>query len=469
MQKTILISIFVIYITSMAQAFTLKNRTEGYIFKSDNQTDELFMKNFGNSKFDYPYRNIMLEDDDFTYKISAGTELEFSGWYNSDDDNDEDDYNIKGVHRILFKIGENVNIYNEMLMEKRLADDPNYQGKVWNDIAGFTRSAFIEYNKSFFTARFGKYPVEMGVSNFDNFLFSETNDGYTKLYFRAKFNRFGFDTFSGKLGDNDRNISMHRVSFDFGKYLKLYISESVVYTGNVNWEYINPFTSYYGIQQNDDMPGNVLGTLEAESYVTDYLRIYGAFLLDDIQVDNEKSSDLEPAEIGFMIGFSYLNLFFDKDLFEYEYSGITNRTYNTPTNREGEKYFTGTVEDGYYELIGNKLGCDFDIHRLKYTLFKFDAKLSLLASYLRKGEGDPRKEFDEPWLEYTVDEGYSEPFPTGDVNEVVSLRLEGEKTFFDYLKGKLFIDIKNESETDDTFFKAGAVVSADIDYLIYKN
>jgi len=43
---------------------------------------------------------------------------------------------------------------------------------------------------------------------------------------------------------------------------------------------------------------------------------------------------------------------------------------------------------------------------------------------IRKGEGRIEKEFDKPWMNYTVEEGYSEPFPTGIVEKTNTGKVE---------------------------------------------
>jgi len=93
-----------------------------------------------------------------------------------------------------------------------------------------------------------------------------------------------------------------------------------------------------------------------------------------------------------------------------EYVRITNRTYNTPS--PWEKFLN------YNRPIGYLLGNDFD--RWEFNInhwFAEDLQVSLGFERIRRGEGMIEKEFDTPWMNYTVEEGYSEPFPTGIVEK----------------------------------------------------
>ena len=47
-----------------------------------------------------------------------------------------------------------------------------------------------------------------------------------------------------------------------------------------------------------------------------------------------------------------------------------------------------------------------------------------MASYLRKGEGSITAPFDTTYLEYTVEEGFSESFPTGTVQKETTVGIE---------------------------------------------
>ena len=443
----------------------VENQFKFYLFKSEGLTDELFLENFSKPKFDYPLRKFE-NPDSKSYTISASAIIENSTFYNSY--NTTKNNRFVASNRVLFNFGENISFYNEMVFDQELADDPFYTGKVWrNNLAGFTKAAFGEYRKDFLTVRFGVYPTDIGVSNFDNLLFSETVEGFSKLQMNFTFDKFSFSTFVGKLNDENRNISMHRVKYTPNRYFNISLIETVIYGGDMQFKYANPFTFYHGVQLNDQQPANTLGSFEVESYLNDNFRLYGSFLLDDYQFDNKERGDLEPNEIGWAIGCSWKNFYFKKDLLEYEYSGITNRTFNTSDSTGIERFMLGKKNEirlGRGEYLGNKLGNDFDIHRIKYVTFLKKDKISFSFAYLRCGEGSPRNKWDTPWMEYSVDEGYSESFPTGNITLIASYKTEYKKTFSKYLEVYTYFNYLETMNEDDEL-EVGLKLKLNLNYL----
>ncbi|MEJ2627779.1 MAG: hypothetical protein P8078_04405, partial [bacterium] len=100
-----------------------------------------------------------------------------------------------------------------------------------------------------------------------------------------------------------------------------------------------------------------------------------------------------------------------------EYVKITNRTYKTP---HFEEVFLHRNQP-----LGHPLGNDFDLILAGVSKW-FGADLWIMLQYehVRKGEGSIYTPWDAPWLEKTLDEGYSEPFPTGVVEKRDHLRLQ---------------------------------------------
>ena len=120
--------------------------------------------------------------------------------------------------------------------------------------------------------------------------------------------------------------------------------------------------------------------------------------------------------------------------------------------------------------IGYFLGNDFDSWEFGASSWvKKGIKISLNLTLRRDGEGGIDIPFSTPWTDvdqegnflYTVEGGYSEPFPTGVVQEFTEFKFSAEKSFsskfrvaFDYehiavdnLRHK-----SGDSESDNKFF-----------------
>jgi len=434
----------------------------GYYFKSGGLNDYLYSVAAAGKKYDYPVHNFT-DEKEYKYKINAAVELSDKVYY----DGEELKNGFVGTHKLTASFGENFHVYNETVFDQQLADDPYYSGKKWRNMAAYVRAAFFEYRKDYFKIIFGTLPLDAGPSNFDNLLFSETTQGFNRLHMFLTFDTFSFDTFIGKLdlqggsNNNLKNISMHRLRFYPSKYLMLKLTETVVYYGQPNWDLMNPFNSYHGLQLNKRIAANSLGTLEIESNVTDNVRLYGAFLLDDYQFDHKEQIDLEPNEIGWQGGISWKNIFTPHDLLEYEYCMITNRTFNAQIT--GEKFMHGD------QYLGHKSGNDFDLHNLKYTSFTKNSSLSGALSFRRKGAGKVESAFTTPWMSVNFDDGYTEDFPTGPVTYTFKAEANYRHYFLKYFDieayaGNQVDTYKSKSESN---FYGGFKTGFAIDY--YKN
>lgn len=112
--------------------------------------------------------------------------------------------------------------------------------------------------------------------------------------------------------------------------------------------------------------------------------------------------DLEPNEIGWLIGSQYADPFHIEGLtLSAEYVRIANRTYKTPFPWERFSYRR--------KPLGYPLGTDLEYFQLgieKWFGPKWIVKTKF--SVLNKGEGGIFSAWDEPWMNYTIEQGYHE-------------------------------------------------------------
>jgi hypothetical protein len=222
--------------------------------------------------------------------------------------------------------------------------------------------------------------------------------------------------------------------------------------------------SYHAESNNDADVANTLGSLDLIAWPANGLELYGSLLIDDIQVEKTGPGDLEPNEIGWLAGGRLGDpLLFSGAVIFAEYVKVTNRTYKTPN--PWETFVHRNVPLGY------PLGNDFDRMEFGWSQwFSESAWAKLSWTGIRKGEGSIYTPFDEPWLNYTVTQGYHEPFPTGIVEKRNGLDvtihyypnphfgLEGEiqtvkTTNAGHVKGK---------NSDDTYWRLGFWFSGDV-------
>jgi len=206
----------------------------------------------------------------------------------------------------------------------------------------------------------------------------------------------------------------------FIKRFQFSLTETLLYGGKdkqIELAYLNPFLFYHGEQMNGpNLLGNTLGSLEI-TYVGHRWQVYTELLIDDIQLDKKEPGDLEPNEIGVVAGFQLADPFSIAGVhLVLEYTALTNRTYKTTTPYEW--YIHRNVPIGYPE------GSDLD--RWNLLIKKYLKSWQLIGSidYLCRGEGEMDQPWDQPWMNYTVEQGYSEPFPTSVVEKTADISLE---------------------------------------------
>jgi hypothetical protein len=182
---------------------------------------------------------------------------------------------------------------------------------------------------------------------------------------------------------------------------------------------------FHAFQLNENYDDNTFLGFDFTWYLKKRHKIYGQFLIDDFQIDNDVPGDNEPNEIGILLGIYSIDIV---NLFDarVEYLKITNRTYN--------QIFERNRYENRGELIGHIFGPDGDRYSLAIEKwFGNDKKFILDLAYQRKGEGRYDDTWTTPWNDVN---DYSEPFPTGIVEKsfLVSTGFTG------YLNPYLYID-----------------------------
>ena len=310
----------------------------------------------------------------------------------------------------------NLSLFNEA--------DSNYPGKEFRNFYAYSEQAYLQYSGRWGRFKLGRDYFQVGPGRSGQLLFSD--------------NSLPFDMYTGQLGTGAlrfyfwgialnprpnrlvtqsiqprafRYINGHRLALHFSNF-SIAVNEVVLYGGPFQrWEMglVNPFMIYYGYQVNTpSFTGNAFVSLDATWYPLPGIEVYGEFLVDDFQVDKKEPGDLEPNELGLLIGGQWGQpLGIPNVLVRGEYVQVRNRTYNAPV-LDWEKYLH------YNKVIGYYLGNNFERYQLggEYW-FRGTMQFTGDVVVIRQGEGSVQGEFNKDYLNYTVEEGYREPFPYG--------------------------------------------------------
>jgi hypothetical protein len=326
-----------------------------------------------------------------------------------------------------------VALFNVINLDQRLGDDPRYIGKSWRGFTGFTEQgyALLHFDKYLF--KFGRDFIRWGrgqdatllISDYsrpvDHFLAQLEMARVRFTYIAAKLDRTPLaDSAAAHYGvdEAERYLTAGRAEIELRQNrFRLGITQMVLSGGPgraFEWNYLNPFLIYHGEQLNDKQGGNIFVALDFIARPKPGLELYGQLLIDDVQIEKRGRGDLEPNEIGCLLG---IEKAVQAATIALEYTRVANRTYNTV--REWEKFLHRN------RPLAHFLGNDFDrwlLHANAYT--GKQVQLYFTAELLRRGEGRIDSTFDRPWENATLGEGYREEFPSGVVEKSCQFRLE---------------------------------------------
>lgn len=325
-------------------------------------------------------------------------------------------------------------LYNVINLDQNLGDDPNYLGKRWRGFTGFTEQAYALLHFDKYLVKFGRDFIRWGRGRDATLLISDYAQPLDHLmaqldlprarftYVAAKLDRMPLaDSSVARYGVDaaERYLTAARAEVELSKSrLRLGFTQFVV-SGGPNrafeWNYLNPFLIYHGEQLNDkQLGGNIFVALDFIARPKLGLEFYGQLLIDDMQVEKRGRGDLEPNEIGYLLG---VEKAVKATTIGLEYTRVANRTYNTV--REWEKF----LHRG--RPLAHFLGNDFDRWLLYTNLYAGkQVQLSFTTELLRRGEGRIDSTFDRPWENATLEKGYREKFPFGVVERSWQFRFE---------------------------------------------
>jgi len=325
--------------------------------------------------------------------------------------------------------GDHVFVYNRFKIFNHAPQ--GYDGKQFSGLYAYNEQAYLLYRNDWLKAKIGRDWLQIGAARQGQLLFSDNSrpfDQYrlTVAHKGLNFSFWGIQLNRRILSDSlqrrltpwaNRYINGHRLSYSWKNRFTLGVSEVVVYGGPaINWElgYVNPLMMYYAYNVNQKgLAANLFYNIDWDLYFHK-LELYGEFLIDDFQAEKKEPRDLEPNELGLTLGLQWADPFNIRGLsVNAEYTQVRNRTYNAPVN-DWEKYLHHGEVIGYY--LGNNLERYF--LSLRYWV---NGRLygRLYGAFLRRGEGSVEDVFNTDYLNYTVEQGYHEPFPFGIVEEQV--------------------------------------------------
>ncbi len=338
------------------------------------------------------------------------------------------------------------------VVNMRWAKEDNYRGRQWEGFAGRPDQVYLRMDGEDWGVQFGKDHISWA----EGLVIGRVHDPFERLDYELKVGPFalcGFASFLDPLsiqepsGDStvvrwaNRYLSGHRLEF-MSPHLTIALYETMLYGGVGRAPeiiYLVPLYWFHSEQLNRGLDDNTIigGDFQA---LFPPVRLSFEFMVDDIQVESAIQSDEEPPEIGIAGQLDWGATVFKKWLtISARYEGVTNWTYNQhkPWNRY---IFMDTP-------LGSELGNDADRTSLSAQLYTGPwAIIGTRAFFHRKGEGDIYADWTEPWMD--VDGAYSEPFPTGIVQETLGFNLDWKGYYNRYGFWKIGFEYGNVSNAE---------------------
>ena len=205
-----------------------------------------------------------------------------------------------------------------------------------------------------------------------------------------------------------RYISGHRLDYQFNDRVEIGVAEWVLYGGDaqtLEWKYANPITFYYALQYNAKADDNVMFAFDAAIRPIDGVRLYGEWVIDDIQY---VPSANDPHAVAWLLGATWYPQHLGRHLgIHSEYARVNRWAY---THLVPDNQFT---HFGY--TIGHPISTDSDTVRFSATYqFTVSTEAEIRAALTRQGEGTLADRF--------YGEDYKAlPFPTGVIAQTTEI------------------------------------------------
>ncbi len=184
-------------------------------------------------------------------------------------------------------------------------------------INGRIRNAFLRYTGHMVVLQIGRAPLFWGQSWTHSIVHTTVGSTYDHIAMQVKLSAFQFELFGGQLGSDTTAVPIRIKRLTAGHRLIwlapskkwiLTIGEQVVYSGShrsLELMYINPFIPYFFVAVEGDELTDPIDSDNSIIFFTGRhvfspsLSLYGEFIVDDFQVDSNKSLQ---DQLGYRLG-----------------------------------------------------------------------------------------------------------------------------------------------------------------------
>jgi hypothetical protein len=251
---------------------------------------------------------------------------------------------------------------------------------------------YLLWDGGSFSAGLGRMPQKWGPGRFTQLLISDNSPPLDMLKLELDlWNTLAFTGLTATVdSDSGTYLVAHRLDIRPMDNLRIGLSESILFkSSGLDLAYMNPVIPWYPVQWNEREDDNAFISMDASWKPASGLELYGEFLIDDIQYENDGD---RPNKLGLTAGVSgYLQPLELGTVLEY--TRIDRYVYS---QRRPCNYY---LHHG--AIIGSGLGPDADRATISMgTAAAWPVLAELTVDHTRHGEG-------------TVQEGWPDSVSTG--------------------------------------------------------
>ena len=325
----------------------------------------------------------------------------------------EDNTRITGGGRIYGYLGDKIGFYfygvnnaewgNEHDIKKIDTSEQAVGALISNDKYYDEVDAYVSFSTKYADLIVGRFSNYWGCGKTGSLFISDRAPSYPQIMLKAKFGDWlRFIYFHGWLESNDttftypldwterkfykkKYIAAHRLEIKPFRNLKFGLSE-LIYYGERNPElvYFIPVMLFWSAQHYTNDQDNYLNGIDVEWIPTDFCKLYGSLMIDEIKLSKIFDKNESHNYVGFQAGSYFVEPFLKGLDFRLEYTHLNPWTYTHkfPINEATSDdylmgYWTGQNSDNLY------FGIDYRLNQ--------KTKISFDCSRYRKGAQDSIK------------------------------------------------------------------------------
>ena len=274
-------------------------------------------------------------------------------------------YQYRGDFNFFYHT-KHIAFVNRTTVDSRYKNDPLYAGDLSESdhwLYGRVNDAYMNISYGDFDFFVGRMARNWGPLQSPGLLISDNPYTYDQIYFSYNHYNLKFSWIFAPLDDvqgiefepekdstyvdwgaSRRFINGHRLDLRIADNFQIGLTEMAIYGGadrRFELAFANPMTFYYGVQRNDHKGMSGLWALDLFWKPKSQISFYGQFLIDDIMVNNDPGVDdrkIHPDRLGLVTSLRLADLPVDGFNFDFSYSRIWNRTYQSLRSWENYHY-----------------------------------------------------------------------------------------------------------------------------------